>query len=114
MHTKKKSGDCDCEEDGDIFRDEEDEEEDEIQLPVVMSKKERKRLEKLEKQRQKELKRRKATTVAKPKGSRVDLSMMRTTTGRQRETEGVGADILGRLQLTLKDIPHTNRCHCII
>ena len=67
----------------DDWEDWDDEEEDEIQLPVVMSKKERKRLEKLEKQRQKELKRRKATTVAKPKGSRVDLSMMRTTTGRQ-------------------------------
>ena len=67
----------------DDWDDWDEEEEDEIQLPVVMSKKERKRLEKLEKQRQKELKRRKATTVAKPKGSRVDLSMMRTTTGRQ-------------------------------
>ena len=60
-----------------------DDEEDDIELPVVVSKKERKRLEKLEKQRIKELKRRKATTIAKPKGSRVDLSMMRTTTGRQ-------------------------------
>ena len=60
-----------------------DDEEDDIELPVVISKKERKRLEKLEKQRAKELKRRKATTIAKPKGSRVDLSMMRTTTGRQ-------------------------------
>ena len=67
----------------DDWDDWDDEEEDDIQLPVVMSKKERKRLEKLEKQRQKELKRRKATNVAKPKGSRVDLSMMRTTTGRQ-------------------------------
>ena len=63
--------------------DEWDDEEDDIELPVQLSKKERKRLEKLEKQRSKELKRRKATTVAKPKGSRVDLSMMRTTTGRQ-------------------------------
>jgi len=60
-----------------------DDEEDDIELPVVVSKKERKRLEKLEKQRVKELKRRKATMIAKPKGSRVDLSMMRTTTGRQ-------------------------------
>ena len=60
-----------------------DDEEDDIELPVAVSKKERKRLEKLEKQRAKELKRRKATTIAKPKGSRVDLSMMRTTTGRQ-------------------------------
>ena len=59
------------------------EEEDDVELPVQLSKKERKRLEKMEKQRQKELKRRKATTVAKPKGSKVDLSMMRTTTGRQ-------------------------------
>ena len=67
----------------DDWDDWDDEEEDEIQLPTVISKKERKRLEKLEKQRQKELKRRKATVVAKPKGSRVDLSMMRTTTGRQ-------------------------------
>jgi len=60
-----------------------DDEEEDIALPVVLSKKERKRLEKLEKQREKELKRRNATTVAKPKGSKVDLSMMRTTTGRQ-------------------------------
>ena len=60
-----------------------EDEDDDIALPVTLSKKERKRLEKLEKERQKELKRRKATTVAKPKGSKVDLSMMRTTTGRQ-------------------------------
>ena len=59
------------------------EEEDDVELPVQLSKKERKRLEKMERQRQKELKRRKATTVAKPKGAKVDLSMMRTTTGRQ-------------------------------
>ena len=60
-----------------------DEEEDEIELPRQLSKKERKRMEKLEKQREKELRRRKATEIAKPQGSRVDLSMMRTTTGRQ-------------------------------
>ena len=60
-----------------------DDEDDDIALPVTLTKKERKRLEKLEKQRAKELKRRKATTIAKPKGSKVDLSMMRTTTGRQ-------------------------------
>lgn len=60
-----------------------DDEEDHIELPVQLTKRERKRLEKLEKKRQKELKRRKATLVAKPKGSKVDLSMMRTTTGRQ-------------------------------
>ena len=40
-----------------------DDEEDDIELPVVVSKKERKRLEKLEKQRAKELKRRKATCL---------------------------------------------------
>ena len=68
--------------DDDDWEDWDDEEED-IALPVILSKKERKRLEKLEKQREKELKRRKTTTVAKPKGSKVDLSMMRTTTGRQ-------------------------------
>lgn len=71
------------EQSGDDDWDDWDDEEDDIELPVQLSKKERKRLEKLEKQRQKELKRRKATVVAKPKGSKVDLSMMRTTTGRQ-------------------------------
>lgn len=60
-----------------------DDEEEEIELPRQLSKKERKRMEKLEKQRVKELRRRKATDIAKPQGSRVDLSMMRTTTGRQ-------------------------------
>ena len=60
-----------------------DDDEDEIELPRQLSKNERKRMEKLEKQRIKELRRRKATDVAKPQGSRVDLSMMRTTTGRQ-------------------------------
>ena len=60
-----------------------DDDDDDIALPVTLTKRERKRLEKLEKQRTKELKRRKATTIAKPKGSKVDLSMMRTTTGRQ-------------------------------
>ena len=60
-----------------------DEEEDEIELPRQLSKIERKRMEKLEKQREKELRRRKATEIAKPQGSRVDLSMMRTTSGRQ-------------------------------
>lgn len=71
------------EQSGDDDWDDWDDEEDDIELPLQLSKKERKRLEKLEKQRQKELKRRKATVVAKPKGSKVDLSMMRTTTGRQ-------------------------------
>ena len=66
-----------------------DEDED-IALPVELSRKEKKRLQKkqradekrLEKQR-KEMKKRGAVEVARPKGSNVDLSVMRTTTGRQ-------------------------------
>lgn len=64
--------------------------EEEISLPVEISRKEKKRLEKkrradekrLAKQR-KDLKKRGAVEVARPKGSNVDLSVMRTTTGRQ-------------------------------
>ncbi|MCH1541135.1 MAG: signal recognition particle-docking protein FtsY [Candidatus Poseidonia sp.] len=61
--------------------------------PVItqqLSKKERKRLERAERDRAKEatrakkaMKKRGAKEVARPKGSRVDLTMMRTTTGRQ-------------------------------
>ena len=69
--------------DDDDWDDWDEDDDEDVELPRILSKKERKRLEKLEKQRQKELKRRNATAVAKPKGSRVDLSMMRTTTGRQ-------------------------------
>ena len=65
-------------------------EEEEIALPQEMSRRERKLLEKAKKaetkrarQQKKELKKRGAVEMARPKGSKVDLSMMRTTTGRQ-------------------------------
>ena len=65
-------------------------EEEEIALPQEMSRRERKLLEKAkkaetkrERQQKKELKKRGAIEMARPKGSKVDLSMMRTTTGRQ-------------------------------
>jgi len=58
--------------------------------PQMMTKKERKFLERQEKEvrrqqklNEKEMKRRGGVQVERPKGSRVDLSMMRTTTGRQ-------------------------------
>ena len=41
--------------------------------------------------------------VCVPQGALLSTNNERTTTG----TEGVGADILGRLQLNLKDIQHT-------
>ena len=63
---------------------------DEPVAPVTLTKKERKRLERQEKERRrreekarKAMKKRGAVDVARPKGSKVDLSMMRTTTGRQ-------------------------------
>ena len=69
----------------DDFDDEED-----IALPIELSRKERKRVEKARRtnekrllKKQKEMKKRGAVDVARPKGSNVDLSMMRTTTGRQ-------------------------------
>jgi fused signal recognition particle receptor len=65
-------------------------EEEEIELPRQLSRRERKVLEKAKKAdhkrvrlQKKELKKRGAVEVARPKGSKVDLSMMRTTTGRQ-------------------------------
>jgi len=45
--------------------------------------KEQKRLEKAKKAHKKAMKKRGASEVARPKGSKVDLSMMRTTTGRK-------------------------------
>ena len=58
--------------------------------PVALTKKERKFLERQEKERKKKaakaakaMKKRGAVDVARPKGSKVDLTMMRTTTGRQ-------------------------------
>ena len=63
---------------------------DEPIVPVQLSKKERKLLERQEKDRRRQeekakkaMKKRGAVAVARPKGSKVDLSMMRTTTGRQ-------------------------------
>ena len=58
--------------------------------PVHLTKKERKFLERQQKERKKReakakkaMKKRGAVDVARPQGSKVDLSMMRTTTGRQ-------------------------------
>ena len=45
--------------------------------------KEQKRIEKTKKAYEKSMKKRGASEVARPKGSKVDLSMMRTTTGRK-------------------------------
>lgn len=63
---------------------------DEPMAPVALTKKERKFLERQEKERKKKaakaakaMKKRGAVDVARPKGSKVDLTMMRTTTGRQ-------------------------------
>ena len=64
--------------------------EEEVELPRELSRRERKLAEKAkkadakrEKQLKKEMKKRGAVEVARPEGSKVDLSMMRTTTGRQ-------------------------------
>ena len=63
---------------------------DEPMVPVALTKKERKLLERQERERKKAaalakkaMKKRGAVEMARPKGSKVDLSMMRTTTGRQ-------------------------------
>ena len=63
---------------------------DEPVAPVSLTKRERKLLERQEKERRKReekvkkaMKKRGAVDVARPQGSKVDLSMMRTTTGRQ-------------------------------
>ena len=63
---------------------------DEPVAPVHLTKKERKFLERQQKERKKReakakkaMKKRGAVDVARPQGSKVDLSMMRTTTGRQ-------------------------------
>jgi len=56
-------------------------------VPLQLPKKERKRLEREERDRErktaKAMKKRGAVEVSRPEGSRVDLTMMRTTTGRQ-------------------------------
>ena len=63
---------------------------DEPMAPVVLTKKERKFLERQQKERKKReqkakkaMKKRGAVDVARPQGSKVDLAMMRTTTRRQ-------------------------------
>jgi fused signal recognition particle receptor len=63
---------------------------DEPTVPLQLSKKERKRMEREQREKErnvakanKAMKKRGAVEVARPDGSRVDLSMMRTTTGRQ-------------------------------
>ena len=63
---------------------------DEPTVPLQLSKKERKRMEREQREKERNLakankamKKRGAVEVARPDGSRVDLSMMRTTTGRQ-------------------------------
>ncbi len=68
----------------------EDLDEDDDIVPQSLTRKERKRLQKEQKQREKvqrayekSMKKRGATEVARPAGSKVDLSMMRTTTGRK-------------------------------
>jgi len=73
---------------GDEWDDWDDEED--VTLPSQLSRRERKLLEKAkkaelkrERQQKKELKKRGAVEVARPEGSKVNLSMMRTTTGRQ-------------------------------
>lgn len=65
-------------------------EDDEVIIPQQLSRKERKRQQrekksqiKAAKAHKKAMKKRGAVEVARPKGSNVDLSMMRTTTGRQ-------------------------------
>ena len=75
----------DAEDEWDDFDAEED-----ISLPVELSRKDKKRLEKERKaeikrilKQQKAMKKRGAVDMKRPEGSQVDLSMMRTTTGRQ-------------------------------
>jgi fused signal recognition particle receptor len=65
-------------------------EEENIILPVELSRKEKKRVNTIRRadekrivKKHKEMKKRGAVEIARPKGSHVDLSMMRTTTGRQ-------------------------------
>lgn len=68
----------------------EDFDDDEDLIPRQLSRKEKKRqqkeqkrIEKAKKSYEKSMKKRGASEVARPKGSKVDLSMMRTTTGRK-------------------------------
>ena len=74
----------------DVDDDWEDFDDDEDLIPRQLSRKEKKRqrkeqkrIEKAKKSYEKSMKKRGASEVARPKGSKVDLSMMRTTTGRK-------------------------------
>ncbi len=63
-----------------------DDESDTSPLPVMISKKDRKRIEKEQKKREKSIKienKKGRQSTPRPKGSKVDLQMMRSTTGRQ-------------------------------
>jgi fused signal recognition particle receptor len=78
------------EEEWDDWEDDDDEPSTPQPTAMTLSKKEQKMLSKHQKeqkkaakQRDREMKKRHATEVSRPKGSRVDLSMMRTATGRQ-------------------------------
>ena len=83
QHTEEQSNDDD-------WDDWEELDDDEPIIPQQLSRKERKRQQKEKKTQQKAakahkkaMKKRGAVEVARPKGSKVDLSMMRTTTGRK-------------------------------
>ena len=83
QHTEEQSNDED-------WDDWEEFDDDEPIIPQQLSRKERKRQQKEKKTQQKAakahkkaMKKRGAVEVARPKGSKVDLSMMRTTTGRK-------------------------------
>ena len=83
QHTEEQSNDDD-------WDDWEEFDDDEPIIPQQLSRKERKRQQKEKKTQQKAakahkkaMKKRGAVEVARPKGSKVDLSMMRTTTGRK-------------------------------
>jgi len=60
-----------------------DDDDDTSPLPTTISKKERKRLEKETRRKGKNKSKNQSSPETKPKGSRVDLAMMRSTTGRQ-------------------------------
>ena len=60
-----------------------DDDDNSIPLPITISKKDRKRIEKEAKRQEKINARNPPSSTTRPKGSRVDLVMMRSTTGRQ-------------------------------
>ena len=69
-----------------LLRDDEDwddDDDDASPIPTTISKKERKRLEKETRRKRKDNSKNQSSPETKPKGSEVDLVMMRSTTGRQ-------------------------------